>query len=235
MITLYQFDTAWGLPNPSPFCFKVENYLRMTETPFTIKSGDPRKTPKQKLPTIDDEGTLVCDSAHIVEHLKKTKGDKLDAGLSAEDRALSHVLRRMLEEGLYWCVVFTRWSDDAGFALAEEVLLRPKLPPVIRSFLPGIIRGQIRKQLFAQGTGRHSAEEIYALGRADLDALSGLLGDKPFFLGDDPRSIDASAYAFLGVILWAPPENPLQTHMKSRANLVAYCERMKARFYPAKS
>jgi glutathione S-transferase len=233
MITLYQFGTAWGLPNPSPFCFKVENYLRMTETAFQIKSGDPRKTPKQKLPTINDGGTLVCDSAHIIDHLKKTQGDKLDAGMSEADRALAHVLRRTIEEGLYWCIVYTRWVEDSGFALANEALLKPNFPPVVRSILPGMIRGQVKKQVVAQGTGRHSPDEIYAIGGADLDALSTLLGDKSFFLGEAPRSIDASAYAFLGVILWAPPDNALKAHLKTRANLVAYCERMKARYYPA--
>jgi glutathione S-transferase len=231
MITLYQFNTAWDLPNPSPFCFKVENYLRMAEIPFKVSPGDPRKSPKQKLPTIDDAGTIVCDSAHIIEHLKKTRGDKLDAGLGDADRALAHVIRRTLEEGLYWCLGYTRWIEDEGFALANEVLLRPNLPPIVRSFVPGIIRRQIKKQLYAQGTGRHARDEIYAIGNADLDALSTLLGDKPFFLGDAPRSIDASAYAFLALVLWARPDNLLKAHMKTLGNLVSYCERMKARYY----
>lgn len=231
MITLYQFGTAWDLPNASPFCFKVENYLRMAKLPYQVKVADPRKTPKGKLPMIDDQGTKVCDSVHIVAHLEQTKGAPLDAGLSSEDLARAHVIRRTLEEGLYWCLVYSRWIEDAGFALARDVLLKPALPPILRSFLPGVIRGQIKKSLHAQGTGRHGRDEIYAIGKADLDALATLLGGRPFFLGDTARSIDASAHAFLGIILWAPPDNPLKAHLKTHANLVGYCERMKARYY----
>ncbi len=40
--------------------------------------------------------------------------------------------------------------------------------------------------LRAQGTGRHSREEIYAQGKADLDAVATLLGDQPFMLGTEP-------------------------------------------------
>lgn len=39
MIKLYQFSPAWGLPNPSPFCMKVETYLRMTGLPYEAING----------------------------------------------------------------------------------------------------------------------------------------------------------------------------------------------------
>ena len=33
-VILHQPPAAWGLPNPSPFCAKLETYLRMAEIPF---------------------------------------------------------------------------------------------------------------------------------------------------------------------------------------------------------
>jgi len=39
MIKLYQFPTAWGLPNPSPFCMKLEVYMRLAEIPPTRPGG----------------------------------------------------------------------------------------------------------------------------------------------------------------------------------------------------
>ena len=39
MIKLYQFNPAWGLPNPSPFCMKVETYLRMVGLPYEVVNG----------------------------------------------------------------------------------------------------------------------------------------------------------------------------------------------------
>lgn len=231
MVTLYQFKSIWGLPNPSPFCFKIENYLRMSGIAFQTRRGDPRKAPKKKLPFIDDDGVVVSDSADIIDHLKKTRGDKLDAALTPAERAEAHILVRMLDEAFYWILVYNRWADDAGFEVANREILQPALPPILRIFLPGIIRKSVVSQLHAQGTGRHEGEKIFAKGAADLAALATVLGDKPYFLGDEPTSVDASAYAFLGVLLWSPPEGVMAGHVRSHENLVAYCERMKKRYY----
>ncbi len=53
MIKLYQFDPAFGLPNASPFCMKLETYLRMAQLPFEIEPATLQafnKAPKGKMP-----------------------------------------------------------------------------------------------------------------------------------------------------------------------------------------
>lgn len=230
MITLYQFNPAFGLPNPSPFCFKVETYLRMTGEPYEVKPGNPQRAPKGKLPFIKDGGVVVSDSAHILDHLKKTRGDKLDKDLSAKDRALGHLVRRTLEEGLYFCMVYARWVDDVGWAAGKDQFFS-SMPALARAIVPGIARRMVKKQVQAQGTGRHAPEDIYAMAAEDTAALSEILGDKPYFLGDDPTSVDASAYAFLALMLWSPLPEAVGSAVKKHPNLVAYCERMKARYY----
>jgi glutathione S-transferase len=235
MITLHQFAPAWGLPNLSPFCFKLETYLRMANLPYTAKTSNPRASPKGKLPSIDDGGTIVCDSGAIVEHLKKKHGDPLDGALSIQQRALGHAIRRMCEESLYWPLVFSRWGEDDAFELVRRDLLRPALPPVLRVLLPGVIRKQVLKQLHGQGMGRHSRDEIYEIGKNDITALSTLLGAQPYFLGDAPTSVDATTYAWLALVLWAPPGSPLTTHAKGLDNIVQYCERMRDRYWSDKA
>lgn len=230
MITLYQFPAAFGLPNPSPFCMKVETYLRMIGEPFEIKSADPRKAPKGKLPFIKDGGIVVSDSNLIVQHLVKTRGDKLDNGLSSHDRALCHLLRRTLEEGLYFCMVYARWVDDVGWAAGKGEFFK-QLPAVARAVVPGIARRMIGKQVQSQGTGRHAPEDIYAMAAEDVNALAEILGDKPYFLGADPTSVDATTYAFLALMLWSPLPEAVTAAVTKHPNLVAYCERMKGRYY----
>lgn len=230
MITLYQMPPAGGLPNLSPFCFKIENYLRMIGEPFEVEIASPQKAPKGKLPFIKDGDVVVSDSAHIVAHLKKTRGDKLDKDLSAADRALGHSLRRMLEEGTYFCLVYGSWIDDAGWALTKKDLFR-EMPAPMRVFLPGIVRRMVTKQARAQGTGRHTRDEIHAMTSADVGAVAALMGERPYCLGDSPTSTDATAYAFLALMLWGPVPS-FAGLVQEHANLVAYCERMKARYYP---
>lgn len=231
MITLYQFAPAFGLPNPSPFCFKVENYLRMTEVPYETRLGNPRSAPKSKLPFIKDGNVVVSDSAHIVQHLVKTRGDKLDAHLTPRDRAVGHAVRRMLEEGTYFGVVYGRWVDDAGFSASRGELFGA-MPALARALVPPLARSMVKKQVHAQGTGRHAPEDIYAMVADDVGALAEILGDSPYFLGSAPTSVDATAYAFLALLLWTPKPPGLTGVVEKHANLEAYCKRMKARYYP---
>ena len=235
MIKLYQFPPAFGLPNASPFCMKVETYLRMASLPYECPHGaDFRKSPKGKLPYIvdSDGGKVVADSTFVIDYLKATYGDKLDARLTNAQRALGLMIQRTFEESLYWPVVHSRWIDDIGFAKVNEAVFgRMKFP--LRQIIPIFGRRGLRKQLHAQGTGRHSRDEIYAIGCRDVSALAEILADQAFFLGDEPTSIDATGYAFLANLLWVPIDLPIRAHAQKFANLEAYCQRMKARYYPA--
>jgi glutathione S-transferase len=231
MIKLYQFKPAWGLPNPSPFCMKVETYLRMAGLSYGVINGAvPFKAPKKKLPYIEDETQLVADSGFILEYLKKTYGDPLDADLSEADRVIAHALRRLFEENLYWVALYSRWIEESIYLETKRVFFGA-IPPILRELVAGRVRKGIRKALYAQGTGRHSRDEIYDIGKADLTAVSVWLGEKPFFIGATATSVDAIAYAFLANILVPPLKSPLKDHGMSLPNLSAYCERMKNKYY----
>src|SRR5262249_8544524 len=92
-------------------------------------------------------------------------------------------------------------------------------------------RDVVRTALHGQGLGRHTRQEVYALGKADLTALSAFLEDKPYFLGKESTTLDATAYGFLANILYVGYETPLETHAKALPNLRAYGDRMRQRYY----
>jgi glutathione S-transferase len=50
-------------------------------------------------------------------------------------------------------------------------------------------------------------------------------------MGASPTTLDATAYAFLANLLWAPVDSPLKRHAAARPTLEAYYQRMKARYY----
>jgi glutathione S-transferase len=230
MIRLHQLPSeGWGVANPSPFCLKVETYLRMVKAPYEVCSTlDTRPAPKGKVPWIEEGSMKLGDSAHILEHLEKTYG--LDNGMSDRDRAIAHLVRRTLEESLYFKIVYTRWWDDAGWAKTKPLFFNA-MPQPLRTIGPLVARPAIKKMLKGQGTGRHSLAEILDMGRADLDAVADILGDKPFVLGDTPRTVDATTFAFVENILHNTVRTPLTDHALSRKNLPAYVTRMKERFW----
>lgn len=231
MIKLYQYASCWGLPNPSPFCMKLETYLRMAEIPFEIHTiSDPRKAPKGKLPFIVDNGQVIADSTLIINYLREKYGDKLDATLTNEQKAQALSLQRLLEEHLYWIIVYSRWIDSAGWSVSKKAYFS-FMPSLVRKFVPELIRKDVKKTLRAQGIGRHSQDEIYQFGINDITALAHLLGDKKFFLGDACTSVDASAFASLTSILNSPIESPLKAHAKTFSNLQSYCKRISDAYY----
>lgn len=233
MITLYQFPTAFGLPNLSPFCMKVETYLRMAGLAYRCDNrGLLQKAPKGKLPFIDDDGSRIADSTFIIEYLQRKYGDPFDAPLAPRQRALGVVIRRLLEENLYWALIYLRWIDDAGFAAARQAFFAA-LPAPLRLIVPPLARRSVRQEIHGHGLGRHRPEEIMAIGCTDLTALAELLGEQAYFLGDAPTTLDASAYAFLANILVFPEDSPLARHARSLPALPAYCRRMRERYFSA--
>ena len=239
MITLYGFGPAWGLPDCSHFVVKVDCYLRMVELPYTRVPWQPfhdlQNAPQAKFPYIKDNDKTIADSGIIIEYLKATYGDKLgDNTLSPQHRASAHSLRRMIEEGLYWVLLYLQWMDEAAWEAFQPEIFR-HLPPAERQAMPIPFREVVRGYLHAQGIGRHSRAEVYAIGNADLSALSAYLAEKPYFMGEQPTSLDATGYAFLTRILWVPYESPLKTHARSLPNLEAYCTRMRQRYYSAEN
>jgi len=96
------------------------------------------------------------------------------------------------------------------------------------------MRGMITKKIYkdiakgaqAHGIGKHSENEIYALGLSDIKALEDQLGDKDFLLDDKPREVDASAYAFLSGTNTEVFQTPLSEYIQTRPKLLAYIDRV---------
>lgn len=220
---------AWGSPHMSPFCAKLETYLRMTKTPHQVKAASFQKAPKGKIPYVSLDGQLLGDSQLVIDRLEAAAQNPLDADLSGEEAAIGRAVRRMLEEATYFTGVYLRWSTDEGFAHMRGELGK-LLPAAARLLLP-IIRRKAAKAVVTQGTGRHSFDEICAMAIADFAACSEILGDKPFLLGDEPHVCDASLYSFLEGVLRFPNDTPVKAAVAKDKRLVAYRDRIRARWW----
>jgi isoprene-epoxide---glutathione S-transferase len=237
MIKMHGYIPAWGVPDVSPFVTKIDCYLRMVGVPYELvklERGDLTKTPKGKLPVIEDDGETVCDSVFIVEYLKKKYGDTLDADMSASERAIAVAFGRMLEESFYWYLVQMRYRKDESFKVYDPIWVEflDFVPPEERTGPVNEFRERILHEFYWCGKGRHSTEEVEELARQEYDALSAFLADKPYFLGQRPRSIDATVYAWLIHAMRVPFPGLIKDYGNSLANLVAYCDRMRDRYYP---
>lgn len=236
MITLYQYLPAWTVPCISPYVTKVAYYMTLTGQRFDMQPQDltklDRDTPAGKLPCIKDaDGTLVNDSTHIIEYLKAKYGDKLDEGATAAERAVMLAFNRMIDEHTYWvAVIQPRWRETANWEKYLRIIAGAQdVPPALRAFADDF-RFRILNEFMNGGWGRMSAEAIYRRARADIDALSDQLGDKPFFMGEQPRWVDAPVLSILRHTIDTPFDFDTKDYAAGKKNLVAYMARMKDRY-----
>ena len=231
MITLYTFGPAFGLPDPSPFVTKAEVLLKMAGLAYRTETGGMSKAPKGKLPFIDDDGERIADSTFIRWHIEKKYNIDLDRGLNAEERATAWAFEKMADEQLYWAVVHARWVDDDNFDRGPRAFFQ-RIPALLRPVIVPIIRRKVRNALHAQGTGRHSPDDIARLGVRSIDAIADHLGAKPFFMGSEPTAVDATMFAFTACALCPTFEMPVRSAAERHQNLKAYVGRMTGRYYP---
>jgi glutathione S-transferase len=230
-LLVWSLPPVWGTPSPSPFVIKLLTWLRMAGIPHEVRAltGPPR-SPTGKIPYVQlPDGSLLHDSAFIITELGRRHGVDLDASLTAEQRATGLAVRRMVEESLYFTGLWERWISDAGYAhTARDYFAH--MPLIARAVVPAVLRRKIRRDLQGQGTGRHPPETIAAHTRADADALAALLGDKEFMLGA-PSTVDASVYGVVTAMTANPWDSFVKQAIEARPNLIAYRERMKARYW----
>ena len=230
-IKLFQFPRMFGIPNVSPFCCKLETWLRIAKVPYeVVDTPDPHKGPKGKLPFIEDAGVRIADSSLIVDHLVKTRGVDPDARLSASQRAIALLVQRTLEEHYAFVLVYMHFLRDEGWEHMRAGFT--SVPAIVRPLVGGIVRGRMKKMLWQQGVLRQSHEDIVESALRDWRAVLMVMGDGPFFFGDEPTGVDATVFGALATSVLTPIESPIRDFLRSQPACVAYAERMRARFFP---
>lgn len=239
MLTLYQVPRGeWNVPSMSPACAKLETWLRVAKVPYVVGAWPAAvASPKGKWPYVEDDGVVMGDSTLIIDRLKRARGVDPDARLSPTERAIGVAFRRMVKENLNWALGQIRYLEPAGWA-AFRAALAPIAstmfggdPQKIVEFQEGM-KQTVVGQMHGHGIGRHSNEEMYQIYNADLGAIADFLADKPFFFGGEPTGTDATVFGFLTNIIDVPIDTPIDRFARGRTNLVAYCRRMRERFFP---
>src|SRR5215813_10348689 len=222
-IKLFQFPRMFGIPNLSPFCCKLETWLRIARVPYeVVDTPDPRKGPKGKLPFIEDAGMRIADSSRIVDHLVKTRGIDPDARLNTSQRATALLVQRTLEEHYAFVLAYTHLVRDDG--LRHTGARFDLVPAIVRPLVARAVLGRIKKLLWHQ--------EILESGIRDWRAVLTVMCDGPFFFGDEPTGVDAIVFGPLATSVLTPIESPIRDFLRSQPAVVAYADRMLARFFP---
>lgn len=230
-IRLFQFPRMLGVPNLSPYCCKLETWLRIANVPYeVVDTPDPRKGPKGKVPFIEDAGERIADSSLIIDHLIKTRAVDPDAGLDESQRAIALLVQRTLEEHYAFVILYTHFIRAEGWRHTRITF--DAVPAVVRPLVIAMVRGRMRRMLWMQGVLRHSDDEIIKTALCDWRAVLKVMSDGPFFFGDNPTGIDAVLFGVLATTVLTPIQSPIRDFLRSEAKCVAYVDRMRTRFFP---
>jgi glutathione S-transferase len=230
-IKLFQFPRLFGIPNLSPFCCKLETWLRIAGLPYEIvDTPNPRKGPKGKLPFIEDGGMRIPDTSRIIEHLTKTRGVDPDAHLDRTQHATALLLQRTLEEHYAFVLAYTHLVSDEGMRYADERFA--PLPAIARPLVARLLRRTVKDILWKQGILRLAHEGIVEAAVRDWQAVLAFKSNGPFFFGDKPSGTDAIVFGALATTVLTPIETPIRDFLRAQPDCLAYAERMMARFYP---
>jgi glutathione S-transferase len=230
-VKLFQFPRMFGIPNLSPFCCKLETWLRIARIPYeVVDTPDPRKGPKGKLPFIEDGGVRIADSSRIIDHLVRTRGVDPDAHLDDRQRSIALLVQRTLEEHYAFVLAYTHLLRDEGFRHTRSRF--DSVPAIVRPLVSSMVQGRIRDLLWKQGILRHSDEEIVESALRDWRAVLAVMSGGPFFFGNEATGVDAIVFGTLVITMLTPIESPIRDFLRSQPGCLAYAERMREQFFP---
>ncbi|XP_043253627.1 failed axon connections isoform X2 [Colletes gigas] len=241
IVYLYQFSRTPFLPSLSAYCLKVETWLRLNGIKYeNVDHKMKFRSKKGVLPFIELNGEEIADSAIILRELSQKFSKDLDAGLTSEQRSVSHAMISMIENHLVWVVMCWRTKNLdqvlKGYKVNLQHVLGTRIPNGILNFFFKLTFGRkSAKKVKAQGMGVHTPEEVSQFGCDDLKVLSDMLADKPFFFGDEPTTLDVVAFAHLAQILYIDKDTQysLRDYMQENCpNLVGHSSRVKERCFP---
>jgi len=226
MITLYLYPELFGLPDNNPFGLKVDTFLRLTRIDYQAEHiMNTSQAPRGQLPYLKDGEKIVSDSNQMIGYLIETYQITIDEDLTEEQKSLSFLIKRMLDEHLYWVMSYSRWQDERFWPLFRDEFLR-RFPEVSASDLEQP-RNYNKEKYQVQGIGRYEQEDVYQAGIDDLEAIAFFLGKQDFIFGSKIHSLDACIYGFLANIYYFEIDTPLKQYLESTKTLAPYCERIR--------
>lgn len=222
MLKLFSFPPINTALSGSPFAYKAEALLTLAGVPFEKEFvADFSQMPLGKVPVLQDKGQMIADSSLIQKHLTEHYGLAIDKHLTADQQAIAQAFRTMLEERTYWAGVYNRFIDPAGKDFLFDVMFAG-VPETMRLEVIATMQQGVAAQLHAHGLGRHSATQIYAFAQADVLAVLHYLGDKPFFFGEQPTSIDATIAGLFANWLAIDFASEWQDFIQSQPKIATY-------------
>uniref|UniRef100_A0A8R1DHY8 Uncharacterized protein n=1 Tax=Caenorhabditis japonica TaxID=281687 RepID=A0A8R1DHY8_CAEJA len=229
VVYLYQFKRAQNLPNLSPFCLKVESFLRVAKIPYEVCDDKLIWSRNGAMPFVELNGEHIADS-DLIEHIL---GKHFNIpSLPAKQEAQAQALSKLVDYHLFNILNRFKIMEDEFFLGFLEFLSIPKLlHPIVLPVLTKLFYTKIYTRS-KMAIGDFDPEDLDQLLQRDLQVIKEYLGDQKFLFGDKLYPIDATVFGHLATVYY-----PFRNHFcnvieKDFPSILEYLERVRHEIYP---
>ncbi|KAE9556219.1 hypothetical protein FO519_000558 [Halicephalobus sp. NKZ332] len=234
VVYLVQIPRAGAIPSLSPFCFKLETWLRMAGIKYHNVSNDfTHVSYKGQIPFIELNGRQIADSDHIIMELTKIFNVELDKNLTPLEWANSIAYHHLIEHGILWGNLYFKSINNNFMATPDGVInhFTGFKKFIFKSFILGQRRRSFAAKCKAQGIGLDTPAEVEATLKNQIKALSTFMGESKFLIKDVPTTVDAVCFSALCHFYYLPINKMIKNYIDEQENLVDYMRRMKEEFW----
>ncbi|VDN01285.1 unnamed protein product [Thelazia callipaeda] len=226
VVYLYQFGRSNSAPNISPFCFKIETWLRANDLTHELKNSWDFLAWKKYLPAIELNGNRLVNSQMIIEELQKYFG--LNDEFEEDDHiGIARAVDRMIECNTYYLLLY--------FILVENLskFLKVLQPSPVNRWLIHSMGNKVHHMFSNMGIVHPTRNDIINMLVKDIKAIDIVLGDKKFLFGAKPTTPDFTVFGHLSASYYLPFHQPITDILDDEYPRVKrLIERMRQHYYP---
>jgi len=192
----------------SPLCEKVRRILTWKRVPYGVKNlrllqtitRVNRLNPISRVPTLDDNGKVIANSADIARHLEERFPEPPLVPRASAERALVQILEDWADQSLYFYEARLRFTFAANVERTADLLLANEEAGLIRRVGALAAPRTMRNILAKQGIGRKSEEEVLRDVARHAEAIAGWLGTREWLVGERLTLADIAVFVQLAAI-----------------------------------
>jgi glutathione S-transferase len=201
---------------------KLDAFLRWQNIEFQMKPGLPNQGPYGKVPFIEYDGQRMGDSSAIIDWLLAKHEIEYEDDLNLQ---IGHAFQRMVEEHLYWAMVYFRWTDASIWPTLRDAFFGG-IPMLVRPFIVSSALKQAKRALYGQGIGRLTKQMVKERVEKDLSALNKQLTSSTYICGNSMTHFDLAIWAVLSQLMQCELILPISKNAQQKQGLVDYLERV---------
>ncbi|XP_042217218.1 metaxin-1-like isoform X2 [Homarus americanus] len=231
-------EAKYGLPSMDLKSLQMLAYVKFSGAPVTIvKSSNPFKSPTGQLPVFKCIEGAFSDFSQVTTFLRK-QNFSCDYELSAKQCSEVVAYEHLLLEKLYPALMYLWWVEPKSYCDVIHKWYFSSIPFPYKLWYPRryhIGQCDLINSMFDDPDDSQLIEtELHKQAQECLTMLSNRLGDREYFFGRSPSTIDALVFSYLAILLKVDLKVPvLQNHIKACPNLSRYVSKAIQRFFPA--